>query len=200
MTAFRLAFLGTGIAALILAGSQPLAKAALILGLPGLAAPLLSDPSVQGVALYQAGDYAAADDAFRKAGRGSTYNRGLSLAATGDYALSRAYFDAVLFANPADSAARENRNIVAALAPQVQGEANNAGRIAAKSIATPGGSPVDEIKRLGRQLDAGRRVADAEWLQSLPDDPGRFLRLRLAAEHDRRVSMGLTAAEEVEPW
>lgn len=200
MTAFRLAFLGTGIAALIFAGGQPLAKAALILGLPGLAAPLFSDPSVQGVALYQAGDYAGADDAFRKAGRGSTYNRGLSLAATGDYALSRAYFDAVLFANPADSAARENRNIVAALAPQVQGEANNAGRIAAKSIATPGGSPVDEIKRLGRQLDAGRRVADAEWLQSLPDDPGRFLLLRLAAEHDRRVSMGLTAAEEVEPW
>ncbi len=196
----RAAFAVAGGAALLLAGRASLAKLLLVAGLPGLAAPLLDDPAVRGVALYQAGDYAAADDAFRAAGRGSTYNRGLSLAATGDYPLSRAYFDAVLFANPADSMARENRNVVNALIPPVLGQANAAGRIAAEAIATSGGSPVDEIKRLGRPLDAGRRVADAEWLASLPDDPGEFLRLRLEAEHKRRLSMGLTPPEGGDPW
>lgn len=196
----RGAMLLAGVAALGLAGVQPLAKLALIIGLPGLAAPMLADPAVQGVALYRAGDYAAADDAFRTAGRGSTYNRGLSLAATGVYPLSRSYFDAVLFANPADSEARENRNAVNALIPPLQGVANDAGRIAATSIAVPGGSPVDEIKRLGRQLDEGRRVADSEWLATLPDDPGEFLRLRLADEHKRRLAMGLTAPEDGDPW
>ena len=196
----RVALALAGAAALALAGRAALAKLLLILHLPGLAAPLLDDPAVRGVALYRAGDYAAADDAFRAAGRGSTYNRGLSLAATGDYPLSLAYFDAVLFTNPADSMARENRNVVNALVPPLLGEANAAGRIAAEAIAVSGGSPVDEIKRLGRHLDEGRRVADADWLAGLSDDPGEFLRLRLEAEHKRRLSMGLTAPEGGDPW
>ncbi len=196
----RAALALAGAAALALAGKAPLAKLLLILHLPGLAAALLDDPAVKGVALYRAGDYAAADDAFRQAGRGSTYNRGLSLAATGDYPLSLAYFDAVLFTNPADSMARENRNVVNALVPPHLGEANAAGRIAAEAIAVSGGSPVDEIKRLGRQLDEGRRVADADWLAGLSDDPGEFLRLRLEAEHKRRLAMGLTAPEGGDPW
>lgn len=196
----RLALSAAGIAALAVAGKVSVAKLLLVAGMPGFAALLLDDPATQGVAAYQAGNYAAADDAFRTAGRGSTYNRGLSLAATGDYALSVAYFDAVLFANPADSEARENRNLVNELVPQNRGEANNAGRIAAESIAVLGGSPVDEIKRLGRPLDEGRRVADAEWLETLQDDPGEFLRLRLAEEHKRRLSMGLTAPEGGDPW
>lgn len=196
----RIMLSAAGIAALAIAGRASVAKLLLIIGMPGFATSFLDDPAIRGVAEYQAGDYAAADDAFRKAGRGSTYNRGLSLAATGDYALSVAYFDAVLFANPADREARENRNLINELVPANRGEANNAGRIAAESIAVPGGSPVDEIKRLGRPLDEGRRVADSEWLESLQDDPGEFLRLRLAAEHKRRLSMGLTAPEGGDPW
>jgi Ca-activated chloride channel family protein len=196
----RAALLLAGLAAIAVAGAQPLAKAALVLHLPGLAARLLDDPAIRGVALYQAGDYTGADEAFRAAGRGSTYNRGLSLAATGNYPLSRAYFDAVLFANPADSQARENRNVVAARIPPTMGQGNESGRIAATVIATPGGSPVNEIKRLGRNLDEGGRVADADWLASLPDDPGEFLRLRLAEEYHRRLSMGETAAEKGDPW
>lgn len=196
----RILLAAAGIAAVAIAGKASVAKLLLISGLPGFAAPLLEDPATRGVTEYQAGNYAAADDAFRKAGRGSTYNRGLSLAATGDYALSVAYFDAVLFANPADSEARENRNLVNELIPPNRGEANNAGRIAADSIAVSGGSPVDEIKRLGRPLDEGRRVADADWLSSLQDDPGEFLRLKLAQEHKRRLSMGLTAPEGGDPW
>lgn len=33
--------------------------------------------------------------------------------------------------------------------------------------------------------------ATAQWLASLPDDPVRFLRLRIKAEHQRRVSAGI---------
>lgn len=194
------ALLLAGIAALALAGRTPLARLAFLLDMPRIAAQLGDDPAVRGVALYLSGDYQGADDAFRKAGRGTTYNRGLSLAATGQYALSVAYFDAVLFATPSDSHARDNRNIVNAVLPPQIGEANQAGRIAAKAIATPGGSPVDEVKRLGRPLDVGRRVADMDWLATLPDDPAEFLRLRLAEEYLRRISMGLTPAEEVDPW
>lgn len=196
----RVALLLAGVIAMVLAGAQPLAKLALVAGLPGLAAPLLADPAVRGVALYLAGDYPEADDAFRTAGRGSTYNRGLSLAVTGVLPLSRSYFDAVLFANPADSQARDNRNHVNALIPPTIGEAVGVGRIAVTAIAVPGGSPVEEIKRLGRPLDEGRRVADAEWLATLPDDPGEFLRLRLAEEHKRKLSLGLTAPEDGDPW
>lgn len=191
---------GSGAVLALIAGRAAMAKLLFVLGLPGLAAPLLDDPAVAGVAHYRAGDYAAADDAFRQAGRGSTYNRGLSLAATGDLPLSLAYFDAVLFGNPADSEARENRNAVNALIPPHLGEANAAGRIAAEAIAEPGGSPLDEIKRLGRPLDSGRRVADAAWLEALSDDPAEFLRMRLEAEHKRRMSLGLVAAVEGDPW
>lgn len=106
----------------------------------------------------------------------------------------------MLFANPADSQARENRNVVNALIPPTMGQGNAAGRIAVTVIAAVGGSPVDEIKRLGRPLDEGRRVADAEWLETLPDNPGEFLRLRLEAEQKRRIAMGLATGEEGDPW
>ena len=68
------------------------------------------------------------------------------------------------------------------------------------AIAATGGTPLDDVRRLGRPLDAGRRVADRQWLATVPDDPGAFLRLRLAAENDRRLSMGLTAPQEGDPW
>lgn len=190
-----------GLVALGVAGPTALGKLALMAGAPGLAAPLIADPAVKGVALYHAGDFAAADLAFRAAGRGSTYNRGLSLAATGDYPLSRAYFDAVLFANPGDSEARENRNAVNALIPPVLGQGNEAGRINVTPIAAPGGMPTEQDARHhGKRLDAGGVVADATWLESIPDDPAEFLRLRLADEHRRRLSLGQTPPEEGDLW
>lgn len=195
------ALAAAGLAALVMAGPTALGRLALMAGLPGPASALIADPAVRGVALYEAGRFAEADDAFRAAGRGSTYNRGLSLAATGDYALSRAYFDAVLFAAPGDSEARENRNVVAALVPPVLGAGNESGRISVKPIALPGGPPTDaDPRRLGRPLDAGGLVADANWLATIPDDPGEFLRLRLADEHRRRLSLGQTPPEEGDLW
>ncbi len=194
-----LALVAAGVAALVVAGPAALGRLALMVGLPSAAVPLIADPAVRGVALYEAGRYAEADDAFRTAGRGSTYNRGLSLAATGDYPLSRAYFDAVLFAAPGDSEARENRNVVAALIPPVVGDGNESGRISVKAIAVPGGPPTEQLVR-GRRLDPGGLVADMGWLATIPDDPGEFLRLRLADEHVRRLSLGQTPPEEGDLW
>lgn len=187
-----------GAALVLLAGRAPMAKLLLILGLPGLAAPLIDDPAMRGVALYRAGAFDAADQAFREAGRGSTYNRGLSLAVTGDYALSVAYFDAVLFGTPSDSEARENRNLVNGLIPPHLGQSNAAGRLAAEAVVPA--PPTTEGARLQRPLDQGRRVADADWLAALADDPGEFLKLRLQAEYQRRLSLGLTPPEEGDPW
>ena len=190
-----------GFAALAVAGPAALGRVALMAGLPGVAAPLIADPAVKGVALYRAGKYREADEAFRAAGRGSTYNRGLSLAATGVYPLSRAYFDAVLFAAPGDSEARENRNVVNALIPPVTGKGNESGRISVKAIAIPGGRPVEEtIIGQGKRLDAGGLVADMGWLATFPDDPGAFLRMRLADEHRRRLSLGQIPPEEGDLW
>ena len=180
------------LAAIALPGRDAWGRLAYAAGATRVAARLFADPSARGVALYRAGDYAGADAAFAEAGRVATYNRGLSLAATGDYALSRAYFDAVLFANPADSEARDNRALVDALVPPVIGVGDGTGRIAARPAPMPGG----RFSRAERPLDEGRRVADDAWLATLPDDPGEFLRLRLADEYKRRVSLGLIPPQE----
>ncbi|MEO1961400.1 MAG: hypothetical protein ABGW82_10600, partial [Paracoccus sp. (in: a-proteobacteria)] len=110
-----LLILAAGLAALAVAGPSALGRLALRAGWDGAAVRLLDDPAARGVALFRLGDYKAADEAFAAAGRGQTYNRGLSLAATREYALSVAYFDATLFANPTDDQARSNRDLVAAL-------------------------------------------------------------------------------------
>ncbi len=194
----RLVLAGIGLAALALAGAPGLSKLALSLGSPGIAARLTSDPAVKGVALYRAGDYPAADRAFAQAGRSVTYNRGLSLAALGDYPLSVAYFDAVLFANPADSQARDNRNMVARYAPVVVGESDGHGRIAVTVAQAE--EPVELFSADYRPPGEGGRVADDSWLAGLPDDPGEFLRLRLADENRRRISLGFVPHEGGDPW
>ncbi|MFD1333843.1 hypothetical protein ACFQ4O_17700, partial [Methylopila musalis] len=39
-----------------------------------------------------------------------------------------------------------------------------------------------------------------QWLQTLADDPGRYLRLRLAAERARRAERGVAAPTGTEAW
>lgn len=199
------ALLGIGALCIGLAGPQALGRVALIADLPHLAAHLLTDPLERGVALYRAGDYAAADAAFAGSGRSQTYNRGLSLAATGDYPLSVAYFDAVLFANPADAEARRNRELVRSMYPPHQGDSVVPGRIeghgglgpAEETPQTTAGIQDPETRR---KVEARGVVASDEWLATISDDPGEFLRLRLKAEHDRRASQGLIRPPESEPW
>ena len=42
--------------------------------------------------------------------------------------------------------------------------------------------------------------ATLQWLASLPDDPVRFLRARIAAEHQRRIAAGTAAPPGRSPW
>ncbi|RNF35313.1 hypothetical protein [Paracoccus methylarcula] len=198
--------LAAALAALAVAGPEAMGRLALRAGWDGMAARLLSDPAARGVALYRIGDHAAADEAFAEAGRSQTYNRGLSLAATGDYPLSVAYFDAMLFANSADAQARANRDLVASMFPPPRGDSVAPGR-----LAGTGGRMSDEPvetrlqanasgPKWDRQLDRKGIAATDEWLETISDDPGEFLRLRIRAEYERRAQLGLIRPKEADPW
>ena len=195
-----------GLAALAAAGPEALGRLALRAGLDHAAALLLDDPAGRGLALYRLGDHAAADAAFAQAGRSQTYNRGLSLAATGDYPLSVAYFDAMLFANPADEQARANRDLVAAMVPPGRGAGTVPGRIKGAGGLDGGDAPIPDLlanasgPEWERRLDARGLAATDQWLDTISDDPGQFLKLRIRAEFDRRAQLGLIRPEEGDPW
>lgn len=197
--------LACAVALLAFAGPGGVGTLALRLGAEGVALALLDDDGARGVAQYRRGDFARADADFARAGRSQTYNRALSLAATGDYPLSVAYFDAVLFATPADEQARASRDLVATMFPPQQGDSTAPGR-----IFGAGGRPTDELianamteaaSESWRRPPLARGMAASDaWLETITDDPGEFLTLRLQAEHDRRTQMGLIRPEAGDPW
>ena len=196
--------LAAALACAIAAGSESFGRLALSLGAPRLALPLLTDPGARGLALFRSGDYAAADAAFAQAGRSQTFNRGLSLAATGNYPLSLAYFDAVLFAHPDDAEARRLRDLVATMVTPVRGESVAPGRL--KATGGRASACVGEQVRAGapdpewqKPLEVRALAASDDWLATITDDPGTFLRLRLRAEYDRRTALGLIRPDEVAP-
>jgi Ca-activated chloride channel family protein len=188
------------------AGPQSLGKIALLLGQPSVAADLLEEPGARGVALYRAGRYEEADAAFEEAGRSVTYNRGLSLAATGNYKLSVAYFNAVLFARPEDKEAEENRDAVGALLTPIIGDGRGTGRIAALA-ARRKKHPEDAVLpalanqyKVRRKTRARSTIASNEWLETLSDEPGEYLKKRLEAEYDRRKGLGQVVREWGVGW
>ncbi|SON54573.1 hypothetical protein HDIA_1032 [Hartmannibacter diazotrophicus] len=192
------------LAAGIVAGPNAWGKLALLAGQPALAAHLIEDEAARGVALYKAGDHKAADAAFEKVGRVATYDRAISLAATGQYELSVAYFDAVLFANPHDDDARRNREIVAKLVDPVVGSGLGAhGGVPAKVMGVATGDPNDPVvkgtltdqRHVYKPLNARGIAASEGWLTGLVDAPGEYLKKRLAAEYDRRKELGQITPE-----
>lgn len=194
-----------------LAGPAAFGKLAHALGFPGVALMLVEEPAARGAALYALGRYQEADAVFEAIGRSVTYNRANTLAATGRYALSVDYYDAVLFADRYDAAARHNREVVAALVDPVIGEAAGRGRIAAllRADGIAAGAldaqdphaPIGPGERsLRKPVEARTVAADRAWLDTLADAPGEFLRQRLAAEHERRLTAGTAAPVEAVPW
>lgn len=198
-----------GALCLAAAGPDAWGRLALRAGATTLAMPFLTDPAAEGVAHYKAGEWQEADEAFSRAGRSETYNRGLSLAATGDYPLSVAYFDAVLFSNPSDAEARRNRDLVVRMYPPEQGDSVAPGRLLGAGgkrgdgapplpgLANPTG-PSDPDWR--RMMQARGVAASEDWLATISDDPGEFLALRLQAEYRRRETLGLIRPREGQPW
>lgn len=217
MTRRELVTLAIAALCALAAGPDAWAKVVWRLGAPGLALPLLTDDAARGAALYAAGRYAEADAAFAAVGRSATYNRGMTLAANGNYPLSVAYFDAALFADRYDADARHNRQVLSALVEPVIGAAMGHGRIKAL-LAAQGveadtfdtDDPMAPVKEadwvtdrnaLKRDVTHDRKIAaSAAWIASLADAPGKYLKARLAAELERRVETGEAAAEEASRW
>ena len=52
-------------------------------------------------------------------------------------------------------------------------------------------------RRFGKSYEAQSVLPTREWLVAIPDDPGKFLKLRLAAEQARRLARGGSARESV---
>ena len=214
MRRFRPAVAVLAIAALATAvgGPQAFGKLALAIGMPKLALPLLAEPHARGVALYDEGDFAGADRAFAASGRRATYNRGLSLAATGNYAEALAYFDAVLFVDPSDADARFNRDLVAEKVPDVIGESNAIDGVAANastdgpSDAVATSRDLIQAKSIAIQLSAldprvkSMTQATEGWLATLEDEPALYLKRRIKAEYQRRQDLGLANPPEDTAW
>lgn len=195
-----LAILLIALLTLSLTGPKTFAKLAWRAGNVRPALALVSDPKVRAVAHYALGEYEKSDAEFAEIGRGATYNRGLSLAMTGKYDLSAAYFKAVLFADQWDEDARHNLEVITPLTDPTIGEANGKGRIKAMiDAASPEPSTNKEQTRVGRPIDEKSVAASQDWLDSLLDAPGVFLKNRLAAEYEARKETG-TIREEPSPW
>ncbi|EAU40722.1 hypothetical protein FP2506_03309 [Fulvimarina pelagi HTCC2506] len=198
-------------AAAFAAGPQAFGKIALVTGFPDLAARLVDDPQIDGIARFEAGDYQAADEAFAASGKEATYNRGMSLAALGDYALSVAYFDAVLFVDPTDEDARFNRDLVAARVADVVSESNEIDGVAATVETEESEAQATERDILESQpVLAQRSILDPRvermtaategWLETLPDEPAVYLARRIRAENERRQDLGLANPPEDNAW
>lgn len=204
--------LALALAAVLAAGPSAWGRLALRADAPGLAAALLQAPRWRGVALYEAGRYPEAELAFQAAGRGATYNRGNTLALGGRYRLAADYFDAVLYADPTDSDARANRVLLERYIERTAGDGGGAwGKVGvanAKVAATNPGTYEMHIQALMRARERLPRPSDSiqsveatkDWLRSLPDDPGRYLKARIAAEHARRQSEGVSPPPTGDPW
>ncbi|MFY9290113.1 MAG: tetratricopeptide repeat protein [Methylorubrum rhodinum] len=85
---------------------------------------------------------------------------------------------------------------------QARGSASDAagrGRQGAGS-AMVAAAPEKEARRVTKSFEAHEIHPDRLWLQTLPDEPGRFLKLRLKAEQARRLEAGTAIPGGSNPW
>lgn len=209
--ALAILILLTGAAAIALDGLAPFGRLALSFGYPSLAAPLLEDPHWKGIALYRQGRYAEAVTALRAAGPRGYYERGNALAQAGRFTEAIEVYDAHIYRVPNDDDAHFNRSLIVDLAGVV-GEGRLAVDGMTKGLVT--GGQTEEAEKLDAMTEAwnrwrqsGRRtfadqavIASRQWLTTLPDEPGRYLKLRLAAEHKRRFDARIGMAPAADPW
>lgn len=209
--------------AIALGGAAPFGRVALALGMNKVAARLFDDPDWQGVALYRAGQFDAAAQAFEDAG--SLYNLGNAQVHGGRIAAALEAYDQAIVTGDAD--AQANFDVVAAFyaglqidpealglfperktGPQAdsfiaRGDARAAGTGSevTNSNTMLGLAELDSRGRLGvrRIFDDKFMVADERWLNQLSDVPGEFMAARIAQEHKRREKLGLSPPEPEDP-
>lgn len=202
-------------AVLVLAGAQPFGRVLMAVGLPNVALPLLEDPRHRGAAHFAAGDFSAAMTAFEAAD--DAYNHGLAAAWAGDYATALVAWDRHLALSPQDAEARANHALVTSLMAGTEFDAVEAldprEREGPTLLADPGqggakaASTGDEannsktgfwmpeitsegLRRVPKIFDAQFVAANQRWLETLEDQPGRYLKARLAAEQKARLADG----------
>lgn len=61
-------------------------------------------------------------------------------------------------------------------------------------------APEKEARRVTKSFEAHEIHPDRLWLQTLPDEPGRYLKLRLKAEQTRRIEAGTAIPGGSNPW
>lgn len=209
---------------LITGGTAPLGRVLMETGFPSAAAPLLDDLSDRGAALHRAERYAEAADAFANAHE--PYNEGIAAAWAGDYARALTAFDRVLAANPEDREARANHALIAelfagmeltavpredvkerpgedVLAKPGQGKARAAGQ-GDEAHSPKTGFWMPEVtgaglRRVPQIFDAQFIAANGQWLDTLEDQPGAYLKARLAAEHKARENAGTALPPTEDP-
>lgn len=209
--ALAILILLTGAAAIALDGLAPFGRLALSFGYPALAEPLLDDPHWKGIALYRQGRYEEAVAALRAAGPSGYYERGNALAQAGRFNEAIEVYDAHIYRVPNDDDAHFNRTLIVDFVGVV-GEGRLSADGMTKGLVTGGQTEVAEkldamTEAWNRWRQSGRRtfadqavVASRQWLTTLPDEPGRYLKLRLAAEHKRRFDARIGMAPAADPW
>ncbi len=209
---------------LISTDSSPLGRVMLEAGWPRTAASLLSDPSERGAAFYRAGDYIAAQQAFADADE--PYNGGLAAAQAGEYATALVAWERVLSLNPDDHEALANHKLITSLLAGIEfqatdppeetdrsGEATEAAPGQGKARAASTGDDANSqktgfwmpeitgegLRRVPQIFDAQFIAANERWLATLQDQPGLYLRARLAAEQKAREASGVALPEPEDP-
>lgn len=196
-------------------GSSPTGRVLLEIGLPSAAASLLADPAERGAALFRAGDYASAEQAFAEAG--DSYNQGLAAALAERYSAALVAWERRLVERPGDHQARANHKLITSLLSGTEFQATAApmdkdrsgdgveaapgqGKARAASTGDDANSQKtgfwmpeitgEGLRRVPQIFDAQFIAANERWLATLQDQPGLYLRARLAAEQKAREAAG----------
>ncbi|MGD9265012.1 MAG: VWA domain-containing protein, partial [Lysobacterales bacterium] len=198
------------------------AQAALEQGRPDEAAALAEDPAIAGEALYRAGDYVGAEQAWSALDAAdSHFNRGNSLAHAGQYDAALEAYDAALEFNPSMEDALFNRALVEQLKRQEeqqnqqgesseeqQGDDSEQQGEQQESDEQQEGEQESEQSEEGEQntqtteseMEENWSEEDAQameqWLRRIPDDPGGLLRRKFRSQYQRRGA----PADESEVW
>ncbi|MDQ0472251.1 tetratricopeptide repeat protein [Labrys wisconsinensis] len=76
--------------------------------------------------------------------------------------------------------------------------AGRAGRRGGQTVVAASDEPAAQSPALMAQTEDNR--ATLQWLAAIPDDPVRFVRLRIAAEHQRRLAAGTAVPGQGAGW
>lgn len=202
------------VATLFAAGQEGLARLALKLHAPSLALALTKDVEVRGLAHYRSGEFAQAAEALRLAGVKATFNRGNALARAGKYGEAVGAYDAVMARDPSHLGARANRAIVIKLiasatekggGSRAQGtEAGERSKARNKNesmtMLEAEAAVRERASQVRRPYESKALIANEQWLTTLADEPGRYLKLRIAAEYRRRLEAGTAAPPGDDAW